>query len=170
MLFALFLMSLQCRFVGDEVGIQCCDRVLKVFSTREASRADLEHVKATVMLWENLQVQYGPPQLIYKGNDDLVIPTEVLELQSKGLIWVDRSDTGMQTTETYYRFRRKQIKYIRHLVPYIKGDPNTEIIWIFDNHASHIEFKSVFLAALNGVHDIAGPGGQTQLYQVRSVN
>jgi len=71
------------------------------------------------------------------------------------------------TPKTYERYRMLSISWIRAKLPYQRGDPNTDVVFIIDNHASHLCFRTVLLAATHGIHDVVGPGGATQMWQVR---
>lgn len=134
---------------------------LEFISSRETVRIDVEHEHATVVIHENCIGEYGPPFLVFTGKDTSVIPSAVLELEEKGVIWCDVSETGFMTNELYLRFRNRQIAWIKSKYP------NDEChVCIVDNHSSHLDFDAVLLAAFHNVHDMAGPGGLTQCWQV----
>jgi len=156
-------------YVGDEVGIILTDHEVKILTTRETIRADFEHPHVTVMIWENCLGEYGPPFLIFTGDSENCIPTEVIEMAKRDELWYDWNSEGHMDDETYLRFRRLQIEWLRKKHgDYNPDDPSTELIWIVDNHYSHLSFSSVLLAAVHGIHDIVGCGGLTQCWQART--
>lgn len=130
-------------------------------------RVDVGHPHVSVLVWENLAGEYGPPYVVFCGDSIACIPTAVLDMASKDLLWVDVSPSGFMTDETYERFRQKQIAWLRAKHgPFDPSNPETELIFIVDNHSSHLALNTVMLAAVHGIHDVVGPGDLTHCWQV----
>jgi len=91
-------------YVGDEVGIILTDHEVKILTTRETIRADFEHPHVTAMIWENCLGEYGPPFLIFTGDSENCIPTEVIEIAKRDELWYDWNSEGYMDDETYLPF------------------------------------------------------------------